>query len=98
MNPIDRFQTLPPRLRRAVWIWLGLAPVVALFSDLCAQSVGVLVHPAFWCGLLPLMALAPHWRLLVPAADLTISRPRRASGRAQARRRVRGRQTARLAA
>lgn len=98
MTSIDRFQSLPVRLRRAVWIWLALAPVVALFSGTGAPSVGVLAHPAFWCGLLPLMAVAPHWRQLLPAAEAQPMRKRRASGRAQARRRGRGRQIERLAA
>lgn len=98
MTSFDRFQSLPVRLRRAVWIWLGLAPVAALFSGLGTEDVGVLAHPAFWCGLLPLLALAPHWRLLWPAPELQIVRKRRPSGRAQARRRTRGRQTERLAA
>ena len=98
MTSIDRFQSLPVRLRRAVWIWLGLAPVAALFSGLGTEDVGVLAHPAFWCGLLPLLALAPHWRLLWPAPELQIVRKRRPSGRAQARHRTRGRQIERLAA
>lgn len=98
MTSIDRFQSLPVRLRRAVWIWLGLAPVVALFSNLGAESVGVLAHPAFWCGLLPLLALAPHWRQLLPVTVEPVSRKRRHTGRAQARRRVRALKGERLAA
>ena len=98
MTPIDRYQSLPARLRRAVWIWLGLAPVVALFSGIGSESVGVLAHPAFWCGLLPLLALAPHWRHLIPAAETQVIRKRRASGRAQARKRGRGLRIQRLAA
>lgn len=98
MTPIDRLQSLPARLRRAVWIWLGLAPVVALFSGIGSESVGVLAHPAFWCGWLPLLALTPHVRQLLPAAELQVVRKRRPSARAQARRRTRGRQIERLAA
>lgn len=98
MTSIDRFQSLPLRLRRAVWIWLALAPVVGLFSGLGQEAVGVLAHPAFWCGLLPLIALAPHWRELLPVAVEPVGRKRRVSGRAQARRRGRGRQSERLAA
>ena len=98
MTSIDRFQSLPIRLRRAVWIWLGLAPFVALFSGPGTETLGVLAHPAFWCGLLPAIALAPHWRQLWPAAELQIVRKRRPSARAQARRRARGRQIERLAA
>lgn len=98
MTSFDRFQSLPARLRRAVWIWLGLAPVAGLFSGLGSESLGVLAHPAFWCGLLPVMVLAPHWRLLIPAAQAQMTRKRRASGRAQARRRGRGLRIERLAA
>lgn len=98
MHPIDRFQTLPIRLRRAVWIWLGLAPLVALFSGSGSETVGVLAHPAFWCGLLPLIVLAPHWRQLLPVAVESASRKRRISSRTQARRRGRGRQVERMAA
>ncbi len=98
MTSIDRFQSLPVRLRRAVWIWLGMAPVVALFTGMGAPSVGVLAHPAFWCGWLPLLALAPHWRQLLPVPVEAVSRKRRAIGRTQARRRGRGRQVERLAA
>ena len=64
MTSIDRFQSLPVRLRRAVWIWLGLAPVAALFSGLGREAMGVLAHPAFWCGLLPLIALAAQYQAL----------------------------------
>jgi hypothetical protein len=98
MNPIDRFQSLPVRLRRAVWIWLGLAPVVGLFSSVGSETVGVLAHPAFWCGLLPLMVLAPHWRQLLPVPAEPVARKRRANVRTQARRRGRGRQVEKLAA
>ena len=98
MTSIDRFQSLPVRLRRAVWIWLGAAPVVTLFSGMGAETVGVLAHPAFWCGLLPAMALAPHWRQLLPVPVESVGRKRRGSSRAQARRRGRGRQVERLAA
>lgn len=98
MTSFDRFQSLPVRLRRAVWIWLGLAPVAGLFSGLGSENVGMLAHPAFWCGLLPLIALAPHWRLLFPPTQAQITRKRRTSGRAQARRRGRGLQIERLAA
>jgi hypothetical protein len=98
MTPIDRFQSLPARLRRAVWIWLGFAPVVALFSGMSAEAVGVLAHPAFWCGLLPVMALAPYWRHLLPVPSEPVDRRRRRAGVAQARRRGRGRQVGRLAA
>lgn len=98
MTSIDRFQSLPLRLRRAVWIWLGLAPLAGLSSGLGSESLGVLAHPAFWCGLLPLLALAPHWRQLLPVAVEPVGRKRRASGRTQARRRGRGRQIERLVA
>jgi hypothetical protein len=98
MNPTDRFQTLPIRLRRAVWIWLGMAPLIALFSGIGAEAVGVLAHPAFWCGLLPLIALAPHWRQLLPMPTETVGRKRRTRSRIQARRRGRGQSVERLAA
>jgi hypothetical protein len=98
MNPIDRFQSLPARLRRAVWIWLGLAPVVGLFSGVGSETVGVLAHPAFWCGLLPLIALAPHWRLLWPVPVEPAGRKRRLMSRTQARRRARGLKVERRAA
>ena len=98
MTPIDRFQSLPTRLRRAVWIWLGAAPVVALFSGIGAEAVGVLAHPAFWCGLLPAIALAPHWRQLLPTPAETVGRKRRTVGRTQARRRGRAQKVERLAA
>ncbi|HWS26446.1 MAG TPA: hypothetical protein VN259_07735 [Xanthomonadales bacterium] len=98
MTSIDRFQSLPIRLRRAVWIWLGLAPFVALFSGPGTETLGVLAHPAFWCGLLPAIALAPHWRQLLPLPVEVVGRKRRTSSRAQARRRGRGRQGERLAA
>lgn len=98
MTSIERYQSLPARLRRAVWIWLGLAPVVALFSGIVSESVGVLAHPVFWCGLLPLLALAPHWRQLLPEPVAVVSRKRRVTGRTQARRRGRGTQVERLAA
>jgi hypothetical protein len=98
MNPIDRFHALPTRLRRAVWIWLGLAPVVALFSGMGGEAVGVLAHPAFWCGLLPAIALAPYWRQLLPMPAEPVGRKRRTIGRTQARRHGRARQVERLAA
>jgi hypothetical protein len=98
MTSIDRFQSLPVRLRRAVWIWLGLAPVVALFSGMGTETVGVLAHPAFWCGLLPGIALAPHWRQLLPAPVEPVGRKRRTVGRTQARRRGRAHKVERLAA
>lgn len=98
MNPSDRFQALPIRLRRALWVWLGLAPVVALFPRAGTEAFGVLAHPAFWCGLLPLIALAPHWRQLLPVAVEPVARKRLARVRTQARRRGRGRQGERWAA
>jgi hypothetical protein len=98
MSPTDRFQALPFRLRRALWIWLGLAPLAALFSGLGADAVGALAHPAFWCGLLPSIALAPHWRQLWPVPVEPVARKRRATNRAQARRRGRGRHIERRAA
>lgn len=98
MSPTDRFQALPIRLRRAVWVWLGLAPVVTLFSGSGAETVGVLAHPAFWCGLLPAIALAPHWRQLWPTPAEPVSRKRRNTTRMQARRRARSRPVEQLAA
>ncbi len=98
MNSIDRFQSLPNRLRRAVWVWLALAPVVGLFANVGSAEVGLLVHPAFWCGLLPAIALAPYWRQLLPMRAEAIGRKRRGFDRTQARRRGRGRQVERWAA
>jgi len=65
MQAADRYQTLPSRLRRAVWIWLGLAPFAPMIPGAGAE-LGVLAHPAFWCGWLPLIALAPYLRQLLP--------------------------------
>lgn len=97
MSPTDRFQTLPIRLRRAVWIWLGMAPLVALFAGVGAETLGVLTHPAFWCGFLPLIALAPYGRQLLPVPVAAVG-PTRRTRRTQARRRGRGRSIERLAA
>jgi hypothetical protein len=72
--------------------------VVALFSGTGADTVGVLAHPAFWCGLLPAIALAPHWQQLLPVPAETVDRRRRTVGRTQARRRGRAHKVERLAA
>lgn len=53
-NPINTL-----RLRRAIYVWLALAPIAALLPAAGRDALGMLVHPAFWCGLLPLLALGP---------------------------------------
>ena len=97
MNLQARFEALPVRLRRALWIWLGLAPLAAALPAAGSEALGLLAHPGFWCGLLPLIALAP----LTPGLlrDFTAHRraPRRTTRR-QARRRGRGQQRLPLAA
>ena len=95
MQATHWYQTLPSRLRRAVWIWLGIAPIVALFPGAGMELVGVLAHPAFWCGWLPLIALAPYLRKLLPV--MKVRRLRRKPAE-QARRRRQTRLNQQLAA
>ena len=95
---VDRYQALPARLQRAIWLWLGLAALTALLPRASLEAVGVLAHPAFWCGLLPLLALAPHFKQLLPPRATRVQRPRRTISRVQARRRTRAGRTDRAAA
>ncbi len=97
MNLQARFEALPLRLRRALWIWLAMAPLAAALPASGSEALGLLAHPGFWCGLLPAIALAP----LVPALLRDLSAQRRAPrrvARRQARRRGRGQQRVPLAA
>lgn len=98
MNLHARFESLPLRLRRALWIWLGLAPLAAALPASGSEALGLLAHPGFWCGLLPLIALTP----LLPGLLREIAaqrRPARRIGtRRQARRRGRASQRTQLAA
>lgn len=93
MDPTTTFAHLPPRLRRALWTWFALAPFAAVLP--MRDAVGLLAHPGFWCGLLPLIALVPwmaRWR------PVRAPRPRRRRQGAQARRRGRAaKATAQLA-
>ena len=99
MNLHARFEALPLRLRRAVWIWLGLAPLAAALPASGSEALGLLAHPGFWCGLLPLIALATQ---LAPGLlrEIAAQRrtPRRIGTRRQARRRGRASQRTQLAA
>ena len=52
--------SLPPRLLRALWIWLALTPLVALLPRSSAEAVGLLAHPVFWCAMLPALVLLPY--------------------------------------
>jgi hypothetical protein len=89
-------QTPPIRLQRAVWIWLAMAPLAAVLPGSSSQSVGLLAHPAFWCGLLPLLALAPYARQLLLAEPQ--AQRRRTALSHNIKRRSRPRQARRLAA
>lgn len=93
-----RFEALPLRLRRALWIWLGLAPCSAALPAAGSDALGLLAHPAFWCGLLPLIALAPLAPGLLRELAAHRRAPRRAGTRRQARRRGRVQQHRPLAA
>ena len=89
MNLHARFEALPLRLRRAVWIWLALAPLSAALPAAGSEALGLLAHPAFWCGLLPLIALAPLLPGLLRELAAQRRAPRRSAPRRQARRRGR---------
>lgn len=93
-----RFETLPVRLRRALWIWLGLAPLAAALPASGSEVLGLLAHPGFWCGLLPLIALAPLAPGLLREIASQRRAPRRVGVRRQARRRGRVQQHRPLAA
>lgn len=86
MDPIAAVANLPPRLRRALLIWCAFASMAGLLPAAGRESVGLLAHPAFWCGLLPLIALVPWMTRWRPARA---PRPRRRRQGAQARRRGR---------
>jgi hypothetical protein len=97
MNREPKPLSLPPRLMRALWIWLALTPLVALLPRSSTEAVGLLAHPAFWCALLPALALLPYLRELLPAARVAMpARKRKVNG--QARRRTRGNRALPLAA
>ncbi len=98
MNLHARFEALPLRLRRAVWIWLGLAPLAAALPASGSEALGLLAHPGFWCGLLPLIALAPLAPGLLREIAAQRRTPRRIGTRRQARRRGRASQRTQLAA
>lgn len=83
----QRINTLPARLRTALLIWMGLALVCWLLPASTISSVGVLAHPVFWCVGLPLLALAPYRRQLLPAATPARSRRQRTSSQATRRQR-----------
>ncbi len=97
MNREPKALSLPPRLLRALWIWLALTPLVALLPRSSAEAVGLLAHPVFWCALLPALALLPYLKQFLPDPGIGAQRrPRRHSG--QARRRTRSQRGLRLAA
>lgn len=97
MNASTSNTSLPPRLARAVWIWLALTPMAAILPRGSAEAVGLLAHPVFWCALLPAMVLAPYWRLCLPQRAAENGKRVRSKGR-QARRRSRLRPDLRRAA
>lgn len=98
MNLHARFEALPLRLRRALWIWLALAPLSAALPAAGSEALGLLAHPGFWCGLLPLIALAPQAPGLLREIAAQRRTPRRIGTRRQARRRGRASPRTQLAA
>ncbi len=98
MNLHASFEALPTRLRRALWIWLGLSPLAAALPTSGSEALGLLAHPGFWCGLLPLIALAPFVPGLLRELAAHRRVPRRSASRRQARRRGRAQQRTPLAA
>lgn len=97
MNALESNTSVPPRLTRAVWIWLALTPLVAILPRGSLETVGLLAHPVFWCALLPAMVLAPYWRHCLPQSSSENVKRARSKGR-QARRRPRSRTDLRRAA
>lgn len=90
MNVIEFGQALPPRLRRALWIWLALTPLVALLPQGANEAIGISAHPVFWCALLPTLSLLPYARpLLLRTLTTAASRSRRRGAQARRRSRIR---------
>lgn len=89
--------SLPPRLLRALWIWLALTPLVALLPRSSAEAVGLLAHPVFWCAMLPALVLLPYLKQFLPGPALEAERRARRPA-AQARRRARAQRRLRAAA
>ncbi|MGE4071350.1 MAG: hypothetical protein AB7E72_09270 [Lysobacterales bacterium] len=97
MNREPKPSSLPPRLLRALWIWLALTPLVALLPRSSTEAVGLLAHPVFWCALLPALALLPYLKQILPGPAIEAQRrTRRPAG--QARRRARAQRSLRVAA
>ena len=61
-----RIATLPKRLRFAVCIWAAIALLTAAFPATAITNFGLLAKPWFWAGLLPLLAVLPFNRQLLP--------------------------------
>lgn len=74
MSLFDRYAALPARLQAAMRIWLGLGLISALTPASATTSVGVLAQPWFWLLLLPVMALLPYRRALLPTKRAAAAR------------------------
>jgi hypothetical protein len=97
MSNQDYTSPLPPRLLRALWIWLATAALVALLPRGSSAAVGLLAHPAFWCGVLPLLAVLPYAQHCLPRTQTPpTTRIRRSA--TQARRRPRAHRAVRQVA
>ena len=84
MSSFDRNAALPNRLQAAVRIWLGLSIVCLVLPASFGVEIGVVEQPGFWL-LLPLLALAPHAKALIPQPKVAAVRRVRGGGRALGR-------------